>query len=236
MWSKAIDRQQAIEAITAGFGTPQNIMPHPDTPYAADDSYRYRDVQLDVAGAKALLAKMGYTDTDGDGFVNRLDGTGNLELYAEAYNIWVYPFYPFVELAQSDMAKIGLKLNIAEGGSSGFTSSPQTQYFYPFTSSEGVNPWGGGNIRVMPIYPYTGWPQVGQYFKTRGEAGMAPTGPDPMWTDIRRQRHVSRGHRRWRHCDSAAVRRRSDAQAVGSPTRRVGQGHFPDECRPHVQA
>ena len=60
-----------------------------------------------------------------------------------------------------------------------------TEYFEVFSSTEGgANPWSSGNQRLVNIALHNGSPVVGQYFATRGEEEMAPTGGDAMYQDI----------------------------------------------------
>ena len=54
-----------------------------------------------------------------------------------------------------------------------------------FSSTEGgSNPWSSGNQRLVNIALHNGSPAIGQYFATRGEEGMPPTGPDEKYQDI----------------------------------------------------
>ncbi|MBM3935515.1 MAG: hypothetical protein FJ319_14705, partial [SAR202 cluster bacterium] len=185
--SKAWNRVAANEAFASGLAVPQNAAPHPSTAYAPEDQYRYMDIQLDVAGAKALMTKMGYKDSDGDGYLERQDGKGRLTLTMTE----TMPYFPYLELLQGDLKQIGIHLDIKEGAKTAIAGAPAglaaayTVEFYWTTHTEGgVNPWASTNQRIIPVMAHQSFPMAGTYYQTRGEKGLAPTGPDPKITDI----------------------------------------------------
>ncbi len=179
--SVAWDRNGTNQSLAAGLGTPQNMMPHPSTPYFPGEEYRTLDTEYDLARAKSLMEKMGYTDGDGDGYLDKKDGSGPLSMFFQSSS-----HYPFVEWLQSDFKNLGIKLDIAESSSrAGNTSIPPTEYFEFFSSTEGgTNPWSNAWNRVAPTTKDPQGPAIGQYYATRGEEGMPPTGPDEKYTDV----------------------------------------------------
>ncbi len=179
--SVAWDRNGANQSLASGLGTPQNMVPHPSTPYFPGEHWRTLDTDYDLNRAKSLLTKMGYSDGDGDGFLDRKDGGGALTMFFQSSS-----HYPFVEWLQSDFKALGIKLEIAESSSrAGNTSIPPTEYFEFFSSTEGgTNPWSNAWNRVAPTTKDPQGPAIGQYYATRGEEGMPPTGPDAKYTDV----------------------------------------------------
>ncbi|MXY42828.1 MAG: hypothetical protein F4Y50_02000 [Dehalococcoidia bacterium] len=179
--SLAWDRNGTNQSLAAGLGTPQNMMPHPSTPYFPGEEYRTLDTEYDLDRAKALMEKMGYTDGDGDGYLDKKDGSGPLSMFFQSSS-----HYPFVEWLQSDFRALGIKLSIADQSSrAGNTSIPPTEYFEFFSSTEGgTNPWSNAWNRVAPTTKDPQGPAIGQYYATRGEEGMPPTGPDEKYTDV----------------------------------------------------
>ncbi len=179
--SVAWDRNGANQSLASGLGTPQNMVPHPSTPYFPGEHWRILDTDYDLNRAKSLLTKMGYTDGDGDGYLDRKDGGGALTMFFQSNS-----HYPFVEWLQSDFKALGIKLDIAEGSSgAGNRSLPPTEYFEFFSSTEGgTNPWSNAWNRVAPTTSDAQGPAIGQYYATRGEEGMPPTGPDAKYTDV----------------------------------------------------
>ena len=69
--SVAWNRDGTNQSLAAGLGTPQNMMPHPSTPYFPGEEWRTLDSEYDLDRAKALLEQMGYTDADGDGYLRQ---------------------------------------------------------------------------------------------------------------------------------------------------------------------
>ena len=107
------DRNGMNQSLAAGLGTPQNMMPHPSTPYIEGEDARVIHAQHNIEGARALMESMGYTDGDGDGYFDRKTDGGALTLRFETNA----NYFPFVEWLQSDFAKVGIKLDIAENPS-----------------------------------------------------------------------------------------------------------------------
>ena len=180
--SLAWDRVGTNEALAAGLGVPQNMMPHSSTPYFPGEEYRIVDAEYDLDRAKSLMEKMGYTDGDGDGYLDRKDGSGPLTL--SFYSYWVH--WPYAQWLVEDWKKLGIKVNTTEEAPWKYTNSiPPTEYFAFFASTEGgTNPWANMWNRVAPTTQDPQGPGIGKYFATRGEEGMAPTGPDAAYTDV----------------------------------------------------
>ena len=108
-----IHKQDFIDALMHGYGE----LAHGFFPqkFADFGDSKLTSPEYDVAKAKDLLKQAGYTDTNGDGFVDK-DGK-NMEL--EYYTYSSRQDLPLLAQAfQSDMQDIGIKvnLNIAENG------------------------------------------------------------------------------------------------------------------------
>ncbi|MBM3934506.1 MAG: hypothetical protein FJ319_09425 [SAR202 cluster bacterium] len=180
--SLAWDRNATNETVASGLGVPRNMVSHEKTPYFPGAEYSQLDIKYDLAKAKTLMAGLGYTDTDGNGFLDRKDGKGDLQMLFEDNAT----YFPYVQMLQSDWAKLGIKLAIKEGVTTGLNERaiPPTRYWNFFSSTEGgSNPWSSGNQRLAPIATHQGAPAIGTYYATRGEQGMAPTGGDAKYTD-----------------------------------------------------
>lgn len=176
------DRQGMNQALAAGLGTPQNMVPHPTTPYSPGEHWRTLNTSYDIQRAKSILTKMGYSDGNGDGYLDRKTDGEPLTLFFQM----PANYYPFIEWLQSDWKAIGIKLEVQEGRPyAGQRKVDPEEYFEMFSSTEGgSNPWSSGNQRLVNIALHNGSPAIGQYFQTRGEEGMPPTGPDAMYQDI----------------------------------------------------
>ena len=176
--SAAMDRNAMNETAAAGLGTVQNWMPARKDPYYPGDQYRLIHTAHDLDIAKANMTKLGYaTDT-----AMRKDGTGQLTLFMQTRE----SNFPYLELLQSQVGDIGIAMDIKEGTAhQGIRSKPPTEYFdFRGASEGGTNPWSNTWNMLAPTSAadhIAG--AIGQYFATRGEQGMAPTGGDAAFTD-----------------------------------------------------
>ena len=165
------NRNGTNETVLAGLGTPQNWTPHPTTPYFPGAEWANHEMGYDPEKAKQLLAGIGYTDIDGDGYVDRKDGTGPIALYFEAFD----QQFSIIELLQSDWAKIGIKLIIREGARAYRAAERNKQYFVMLSSSYGENPWQVVWTRLVPLVKGNQLaPTIGEYYETGGREGMSP--------------------------------------------------------------
>ena len=104
--SMAIDKENFCKVLLNGNGTPANS-PFPANLTFGDKNFHATSFDLD--GAKKILADAGWTDSDGDGYVDK-DGK-NLELkYLTYTSRQELPL--LAEAAQASLKKIGVKLNV----------------------------------------------------------------------------------------------------------------------------
>ena len=165
------DRDATNETVLAGLGTPQNWTPHPTTPYYPGPEWANLEVGHDPEKAKQLLAGIGYTDGNGDGYVDRKDGTGPMTLYFEAYD----QHFKIIELLRSGWKNIGIKLTIREGARAYRAAERNKQYFVMLSSSYGDNPWQVAWTRLIPLTKGNQLaPTIGEYYQTGGREGMSP--------------------------------------------------------------
>jgi peptide/nickel transport system substrate-binding protein len=75
----AIDKENLVERILGGYGTPGSTIVVPTTPYWHWDPADAALPGGDIEGANALLDESGYADSDGDGIRNMPGGGENLE-------------------------------------------------------------------------------------------------------------------------------------------------------------
>ena len=176
--SLAIDRHAINDIVFSGVAHPQNYVVHETSPHYPGKRFETVDaIPKDIARANQILDGLGIVDTDGDGFRNRLDGTGNLEIYTGVDSSRV----SVAELLEADFAKIGIKFDWKEDSGHGRLIQQNQQYLLIRNVNGSSNLWARGN----PVAPYRGLepqgPLIGQYIDTMGEEGMAPTGPHPDW-------------------------------------------------------
>ena len=169
------NRNTTNETVLAGLGSPQNWTPHPTTPYYPGEEWAQLDLGYDPEKSKQLLAGLGYTDGDGDGYVDRKDGTGPLTLYFEAYD----QHFSIIELLRADWEKIGVKLTIREGARAYRAAERNKQYFVMLSSSYGDNPWQVAWTRLVPLVRGNQLaPTIGEAYQTHFREGMS-IGPSP---------------------------------------------------------
>lgn len=179
--SLVIDRNAINQTVFSGVGYPQNYVVHETSPHYPGKRFETIDaIPLDVARANQILDDLGLVDTDGDGWRNRLDGEGNFALYTGVDSLRV----GVAELLESDLARIGIKLDWKEDSGHSRLVRQNQQYLWISNVNGSSNLWARGN----PVAPYrAGEPQgplIGMYLSTDGKEGLAPTGPDPDWLPL----------------------------------------------------
>ncbi len=179
--SLAINRHAINDIIFSGVAHPQNYVVHETSPHYPGKRYETVDAMpQDIARANQILDGLGIVDTDGDGFRNKLDGNGNLEIYTgvDASRVGV------AELLEADFARIGIKFDWKEDSGHGRLIQQNQQYLWIRNVNGSSNLWARGN----PVAPYRGiepqGPLIGQYLDSKGEEGMAPTGPQSDWLPL----------------------------------------------------
>ena len=191
-WSVAHDREGLNETSFLGIGTPQNGVVHPSTLYYPGDQYPTLDATFEPDRARALLDGLGYMDTDGDGFRNRIGDltgdTGNIQLYVEvpvgghAQDRYLTP----IRLVQEQLADVGIDLDWKASERYYVDVRENTAYFIFSGGWGGGNPFSArGSAGGTALYSgnYVG-PIIGEWYHTKGESGMGPTGPDPDYLPL----------------------------------------------------
>ncbi|MCY4530168.1 MAG: ABC transporter substrate-binding protein, partial [Chloroflexi bacterium] len=179
--SIGVDRDKLNEVVASGIGVPQQWVPHPITAYFPGQEYADLDTDYDPDAAKALLAEMGYTDANGDGFLDRKDGTGPLEMIFSTSNSLTYPH---AEVLADYWQRLGIKMRTATDSTGGKINTPEpTLYFDQHYSLYSMNQWTVVWTRSFagPSSPMGAG--MGNYWASFGESGMSPSGPDPMYMD-----------------------------------------------------
>ena len=178
--SIATDRNAMNQVVASGIGVPQQWIPHPITPYYPGKEYADLDAGFDLEGAKAIMAKLGYTDGNGDGYLDRKDGSGPLSLHYIASST----YYPHIDVLQSHWGELGIKVDIEEGGSGAVRKEDPDLPFEHHISLYSMNQW---TVQWTRAFAGTGGSPLGaamgNYWASFGESGMAPTGGDSLYMD-----------------------------------------------------
>ena len=191
--SLAIDRDAINEVAFAGLATVQQKVPHPSIPYYPGPEWASFEIGPDKDSARALMTKMGYQDADGDGWLDRLDGTGPLTLAWKSGENYRggYTGHTVAQMVAKDLNEVGIATDLglmAWWGAEGFLGEyAQGKQFIigPFGKLEDETPWTIYYSEMLPMYKDRGpSPKAGAYYYTGGEEGWAPSGPDPAFTDV----------------------------------------------------
>ena len=178
--SIAADRNEMNQVVASGIGTPQQWIPHPITPYYPGKEYADLDAGYDLDGAKAIMEKLGYSDANGDGYLDRKDGSGPLSLHYVVSST----YFPHIDVLQNHWGRLGIKVDIEEGNSSSVRKADPELPFEHHISLYSMNQW---TVQWTRAFAGTsGSPlgaAMGDYWASFGEKGMAPTGGDSLYMD-----------------------------------------------------
>ena len=103
----AVDRQMVVDSVLAGQGAPiwGGMIPKGRFGYAPDLANTY---SYDPAKAKELLAQAGWTDTDGDGYVDKDGKDMNITFIDYGPDWWSQ----VAEVVQANLKDIGVKVDL----------------------------------------------------------------------------------------------------------------------------
>ena len=180
--SFGFERSKINENVFLGLGTPQNWVPHPRTPYYPGEELAKLEIEFDQAKANQILDSLGLMDTDGDGIRNRADGK-NISFQVGVNDVESPAMAEFIK---QDWEDIGIELN--------FDVDPR--WFYNIRdhgisyfginvdhSTYQHNPWNVSWTSLAPLTPRINFPEIGRWYQTSGEKGMAP-GADPSYMPL----------------------------------------------------
>ena len=148
----AIDKESMVSNMFYGIGSPAKGMYDTSVPYVTEENspgYAY-----DLEKAKSLMSEAGYTDSNGDGFAEDKNGeniTLKLVLTTEENPEWK----PMAEYVQSELAKIGLKVDLETLDTNAYNEVSMTTLDYDLifqrTSSDSWLPHGDMKILFTPL-------------------------------------------------------------------------------------
>ena len=109
----AFNRKTMIETVFAGLGELTS------GPYLRASPNSDPDIQplpFDIPGARALLAEAGWTDTDGDGLVDKVLRPGDAKRTQFEFSLLIYgsnkEYASLANILKEDLLKIGVKMNV----------------------------------------------------------------------------------------------------------------------------
>ena len=164
----AMDRSEINEVVFLGLGTPQAWVPHPSTAFYPGDEWQQHNAVRDVEKANQLLDSLGLVDTDGDGIRNRTDNGQNIVIFSEFRD----EFIKVAELFQSQWAEIGVHLDFKEGRNRAYGQGHAPIRMRAMPQMTNMWVW----TQMLPYRASHPGREMGRYFESRGEEGMAPVG------------------------------------------------------------
>ena len=181
--SQTVDKEVLNDLVLSGVGVVQNRVPRPNNPYYPGDEYRMLHMPKNVGAANQLLDGMGLHAKDADGFRLHKDGSGTIEM---TITISDNPaVQQAAEILRAGWESVGIKTNIQTGHYSLTRTSQATTTIARDYSAYQYNPW---MVQWTSLAPLVGGSdladQIGRWYATRGEEGMAPTGGDPDWLPL----------------------------------------------------
>ena len=182
--SASVDKNDLNNVVLSNIGVVQNRVPRPNNPYYPGDEFRLLHMEQDLDKANMLLDGLGLTQKDADGFRMHKDGSGIVEL-----TITIGDNSAVVnsaEILRDAWKNIGIKANIdvraqshvVTRGSKGTTTIARDYSAYQY------NPWMVQWTSLAPLSVGDLAGEIGRWYSTKGEEGMAPTGGDPDWLPL----------------------------------------------------
>ena len=182
--SHTVDKEDLNSVVLSGVGVVQNRVPRPNNPYYPGDEYRMLHIEQDVAKANQMLDGIGLTGRDADNFRMHKDGSGTVEM---TLTIGDNPaVVQAAEILKAAWEGVGIKTMIdaraqaykITRGSQGTSSIARDYSAYQY------NPWMVQWTSLAPLSRGEMAGEIGQWYSTKGQEGMAPTGGDPEWLPL----------------------------------------------------
>ncbi|NBX46102.1 MAG: hypothetical protein EBT22_02590 [Chloroflexi bacterium] len=177
--SMGMDRDQLNEAFWLGLGDPGSSAPGPASAfYLGPDSRKLNSV-LDVAKANQLLDKLGLTKRDPQGFRQRLDGKGRLQLEVTTVGAAFINYTGIAQMVSEQWARnLGIKANVTEVERSLMTTRLANNELQ-------IRVWSNDGTDNPFTYPFHGLayapdsaigPNSGKWWQSGGKIGTKPDG------------------------------------------------------------
>jgi peptide/nickel transport system substrate-binding protein len=111
--TSAFDRRRIIDNVYSGIG---ELTTHPYGPTSTFHDPNIKPIPFDLAASKRLLAEAGWTDTDGDGLIDKALGAGDGKRSPFEFTLLINNGRKETRIAadilRDDLLKVGIKMNI----------------------------------------------------------------------------------------------------------------------------
>jgi peptide/nickel transport system substrate-binding protein len=181
--SHTVDKEVLNDLVLSGVGVVQNRVPRPNNPYYPGDEYRMLHMQQDLDKANAMLDAIGLANRDPDGFRMHKDGSGTVEMQITVGPSPNPAVSQAAEILKAAWQEAGIKTNIAAVRQT-TRDSLQTSGIARDYSAYQYNPWMVQWTSLAPLTRGDLAGEIGKWYASKGQEGMAPTGGDPAWLPL----------------------------------------------------
>ena len=181
--SHTVDKEVLNDLVLSGIGLVQNRVPRPNNPYYPGDEYRMLHMQQDLDKANQMLDALGLTQRDADDFRMHKDGSGTIEMQITVGTNPNPAVSQAAEILKSAWETAGIKTNIAAVKQT-TRDSLQTSGIARDYSAYQYNPWMVQWTSLAPLTRGDLAGEIGKWYASKGQEGMAPTGGDPDWLPL----------------------------------------------------
>ena len=181
--SHTVDKEVLNDLVLSGVGVVQNRVPRPNNPYYPGDEYRMLHMEQDLGKANSMLDSLGLSAKDEEGFRMHKDGSGTVEMQITVGPSPNPAVSQAAEILKSAWESVGIKTNIAAVRQTTRDSLQTTGISRDYSAYQ-YNPWMVQWTSLAPLTRGDLAGEIGKWYASRGEEGMAPTGGDPGWLPL----------------------------------------------------
>ena len=181
--SHTVDKEVLNDLVLSGVGVVQNRVPRPNNPYYPGDQYRMLHMRQDLNMANQMLDAIGLTQRDADDFRMHKDGSGTVEMQITVGTNPNPAVSQAAEILKAAWESAGIKTTIAAVRQT-TRDSLQTSGIARDYSAYQYNPWMVQWTSLAPLTRGDLAGEIGKWYASKGQEGMAPTGGDPNWLPL----------------------------------------------------
>ena len=181
--SHTVDKEVLNDLVLSGVGVVQNRVPRPNNPYYPGDEYRMLHMRQDLDKANQMLDAIGLTQRDADGFRLHKDGSGTIEMQITIGTNPNPAVSQAAEILKAAWESAGIK-TILGAVRQTTRDSLQTSGIARDYSAYQYNPWKVQWTSLAPLTRGDLAGEIGKWYASKGQEGMAPTGGDPNWLPL----------------------------------------------------